>query len=1034
MSEIYLSKVRIKDFRTFGHFDISLPSGPGLTLITGTNGLGKSSFFDAIEWGLTGKIRRFERYNKNIDEDRYLPRRGAPVGSHHVELSFSDGSTFERGAAISSSSTAIVECLKSADWGPVNDLGTYLAFTHFLGQAAQQRFTSRESHEQWSALKGPSGIERLEEVRQGLRGRSTQLAFGKRIDQEEKILEDTQRQLAEWQGWCVRLERLQQAASASGAHSPEELKALITDLEREISSITTIPLVVLEGASYSLRLNMLSKQIEDTQRALSDRKDSLEAIRALPARYVSLMADARPDGPALTSALAAVEAARMLVTEEEVTSTAGALIAKKQAEVVAAIKADVELLESARHDLERTTQLEPIIAAASKESRDLLDSIEAHRTELAKLDQAITDEGLVQNEQAQAQAAFEAACQIFDACTSLKDIEESAASSAGAYKLALDVSSQAINERKGLIDTREERVQQLLEADVTLDTARRRSGEIEAAVARIALHIHDDDTVCPVCITPFQPGELKLIIKAASSSVDAELLLAQASVESLNSEIRSLDHQISQNDEIIEQVRLAKQKAEVDAAKVNDIRRAIAASLHVESTADLLDISNANYVSSQSLRILAEEKHRIASMATAGVRSRQLTVSTELDAMVERQDYFVERMSVLEGELRNCLERLVAREMAGAELASLTTRLRGEQAKLEAALKAHRVFDAAAEKSTANLIFHRAGLTTSEQVLDQVSSARKAAEQSAIDIRDQWIAAGLEQSPNEAGLEAARASILSTQGHLEQIASRLSILARENEATLLQQEIEVVRTAMSAAAGGDAVFADQGRYETLLKDRVKSAREVLQLSKRTRTAVNKFTASLKQEAIDFSAQFLAPLNRVIDNFNEAMLSSPGETIRFNAEHRVDSTRFEMKLHSRDRIDNAIFDKSLPPQIVLSEGQIAANGFSILCAASTAYPWSRWRALLLDDPLQHNDIIHTAAFVDVMRNMVELKGYQLIMSSHDRAESEFIARKFDAAGLPCSTVTLTAPSASGVQYDETSDNRVAARTRWNAMRQ
>lgn len=132
MSGIYLSKVKIKDFRTFGNFEISLPSGPGLTLITGTNGLGKSSFFDAIEWGLTGKIRRFERYNKNIEEDQYLPRRGALAGSHQVELGFSDGTTFARGSATSPESAAIIECLKNSEWGPVNDLGTYLALRIFL--------------------------------------------------------------------------------------------------------------------------------------------------------------------------------------------------------------------------------------------------------------------------------------------------------------------------------------------------------------------------------------------------------------------------------------------------------------------------------------------------------------------------------------------------------------------------------------------------------------------------------------------------------------------------------------------------------------------------------------------------------------------------------------------------------------------------------------------------------------------------------------------------------------------------------------
>jgi len=52
--------------------------------------------------------------------------------------------------------------------------------------------------------------------------------------------------------------------------------------------------------------------------------------------------------------------------------------------------------------------------------------------------------------------------------------------------------------------------------------------------------------------------------------------------------------------------------------------------------------------------------------------------------------------------------------------------------------------------------------------------------------------------------------------------------------------------------------------------------------------------------------------------------------------------------------------------------------------------------------------------------------QLIMSSHDRGESDFIARKFDAAGLPCTTVLLTAPSDKGVVWVPPEQNQAAMR--------
>ena len=211
MSEIFLSRIAIHDFRTFGDFAIDIPAAPGLVLLTGTNGLGKSSFFDAIEWGLTNKIRRFEPYinkgRKKLVEKDYLTRRGAEPGSHSVSLTFSDGDHVDRSATGGTAMADIVAQLARPDRRTINDLGTYLALTHFLGQAAQQRFTSRDPQDQWQALKGPSGIDRLERIRAGLRGRPTIAAFTRRLDAEQGVAATLDRQIADWQGWMTRLER-----------------------------------------------------------------------------------------------------------------------------------------------------------------------------------------------------------------------------------------------------------------------------------------------------------------------------------------------------------------------------------------------------------------------------------------------------------------------------------------------------------------------------------------------------------------------------------------------------------------------------------------------------------------------------------------------------------------------------------------------------------------------------------------------------------------------------------------------------------
>ncbi|MBB5278830.1 hypothetical protein HNR26_004951 [Rhizobium rosettiformans] len=283
----------------------------------------------------------------------------------------------------------------------------------------------------------------------------------------------------------------------------------------------------------------------------------------------------------------------------------------------------------------------------------------------------------------------------------------------------------------------------------------------------------------------------------------------------------------------------------------------------------------------------------------------------------------------------------------------------------------------------------------------------------------------MSEDPSSQAIEARISALGDRAVDLARYFDETGALSRGYEAWLGQNELHELRGLMERLGGSGAADNPLAREQTLQAG-LAAARTALQLTNETRDAVTAYGETLKEEADSFSAKFLLPLNDLIDAFNRALLSTPGETVQFTAEHTVERTSLSMALRYTDPIENAQYRTSLPPQLVLSEGQMAANGFSILCAASTAYRWSRWRALLLDDPLQHNDIIHAAAFVDVMRNLVELEGYQLLMSSHKRDEGEFIARKFDAAGLPCTVVELVGASKDGVRTEPPRHNAAARR--------
>jgi len=1031
MSDIYLSRIAIHDFRTFGDFEIDIPAAPGLVLLTGTNGLGKSSFFDAIEWGLTSKIRRFDPYlkdsgKKKLVEKDYLTRRGAEPGAHRVALTFSQNDPIERGAVKTTPMADIIAQLARPDRRTINDLGAYLALTHFLGQAAQQRFTSRDPHDQWRALKGPSGIDRLERIRAGLRGRPTVMAFNRRIETEQASVATIERQIADWQGWTTRLERLRAAARATGILTATEMSERIDQLEADLLQLTSGQPLAITGENVAQRLATMGDRIGEALHATGDRKIALETLAPLAAQFAISQAESLLDSPALvrlrsvlSDAQAQVDGVSALVAPANDTVTT-------QQAAIANIEQNIAILEAGRTDLARRTQLAELIAADGMDRAQLIEAIAAHRATIAEADQVIAAHAVAVAELARLRSLAATAKAQDESVRDYLDLESDAVIAAGALTQGREAAERAATNVAPLETQLADLDTSIADAEHERAEADRHATAISAALSQLASHLHEDDTNCPVCRTPFEPGVLKALADTAAAGSDGRLAQADEAVERLRASRADLATRISTLRLPIEAVEKLQHEAEAAQRPVIDARKAIALALGVPDGSDYVAITAARRRNAESAVATAEAALEPQTARAATATEQRTSAAGDLDDLIGRESQLGTRLSQFQAEDVACAERIAARNLSNATISDIETRLTTERGQGEAARAGFARLTDAAAAVVAAVQRDQAALDAAQRDLAAADLTRAHAEQSARQLQRRWSEAGLPASPSQDGYQRAVAALDAALTGLRSLTERHLVLARDNEDALLQGEIDEIMASMRAAGGDGGVGDPAAHLATLEASRV-AARAAVKLTAAARNAVKRYSEDLQAQANDFSNRVLDPLNTVIDDFNEAMLSTPGESIQFKADTRVDATSFGMALKYRERVENAIeTKKDLPPQVVLSEGQLAANGFSILCAASTAYPWSRWRALLLDDPLQHNDIIHTAAFVDVMRNMVELNGYQLVMSSHDRGESDFIARKFDAASLPCSTVLLTAPSERGVAWEKPEHNQAAAR--------
>ncbi len=872
-------------------------------------------------------------------------------------------------------------------------------------------------------------------MRAALRGPATTAAFRRRSAQQTEEVKLAEQALARWRDDAARLARLRASARVAGIPTKVETA---NDLEVLTAACRAaglrMPFLPTFGdsaqrqialANPTRRLSALYGALVQEQRDIATFQEQIEGLSSTIERFDVLAAASDPDGSAAAAARRAVDEATMALTEA---SLVGRAVEKKVATEAASVA-------KAEAKLERSSALVPILeemAEVASTTADLADHVKS----LAVSGEAAEAMGVA------AASALEAArgrqvarlaleerrdgdARLVERTGRLAFLEREwrdAQASATQAQAAAAKAKLTAEKYRGIME--QLRIE-LTVAEADLATARRKASEMADALATIAKHIGEHDEHCPVCATPFPPGALGALAEAAALGQDVEVMTRSRNVEELRRLMDEAASEIAAPDESNAKAVAAQSREEAAASSFVKAREEVASLLNAALDDDLVALASRRFTATTAELVTLQAEVALADPAIA-----------ELEADVAE----AERVNaLLSTEREHVKDGLAAAERRKTELVRmladdpdliinpglLAARLISDRRALEDVINRH----ATARLELASALSAEASARQRFEAADaarvQTDRGISAARAERINLAQKWALVGLAGEPSgrsaAARVDELASRLGSVSGLIKEV-RRLENLVRKTEET---SELAVLEARMADGAGEEAPV-EASVHERVLLEKLDKAQRAIHATEATQRAVNAYTEQLKGRADRFSADFLMPLNGLIDDFNRTLLSTPGETVQFAADTAVNRTALGMRLRYADAVDNSRYDTSLAPQLVLSEGQMAANGFSILCAASVAYRWSNWRALLLDDPLQHNDIIHAAAFADVMRNLVEFEGYQLLMSSHDRAEGEFLFRKFDAADLPCTMVTLTAPSRGGVVSEPPRRNAAASR--------
>ena len=104
-------------------------------------------------------------------------------------------------------------------------------------------------------------------------------------------------------------------------------------------------------------------------------------------------------------------------------------------------------------------------------------------------------------------------------------------------------------------------------------------------------------------------------------------------------------------------------------------------------------------------------------------------------------------------------------------------------------------------------------------------------------------------------------------------------------------------------------------------------------------------------------------------------------------------RGDLRKHLSFRVGS---DANINPQFVFSSGQRRAAGLAFLLSVNMSMAWSRWKTILLDDPVQHIDDFRSVHLAELLGQLVS-SGRQVICAVEDSALADLLCRKMPACG-------------------------------------
>ncbi|WP_289996210.1 AAA family ATPase [Photorhabdus laumondii] len=986
-----LKSITLSNIRRYGA-DTKIELSDGATILLAPNGTGKTAFFEAIEFSLTGNISRLgENLSPIIRDSQTVAKVILDFGDVHASAQVSNGGDVERTGDLSS----LFPDTNS------EDIPFLLRLTHLLDQ--------REGEWLVKADAKVAGAQ-LARLPIGKDGALVSNALGsirrvltEKLKQAGGALEALEAEFREWQS--LILERDLAASQSQGAlRSKENIAKSISDIARNTQSVEQLPAGLLVPPVGISSLETMHDALEQTVQAklngLREQIAALVEVDGLIGRFVSEQARSEQLGNTLITAkgeLTQKQQERSQIADKKDKLQKELVTAEAERDVITQqlnrLNSEVrtkETLEQRKHDLasadKTLTDAESLLSTfrrvheGNEQLRMEHELISKQRKALQLVDsELLTSHQLIKR--------WEEILQHIATITESISNEE-------IQEHVLRERLHSANSLKASAEADELSMKQLHE---TLTST---SDSIRQSLASIAAHLPDDRGDCPLCGVEHGAAVLHERIAKSLETIDPKVIEVEQRVKAASDHLRKC----------IEAVMHAETDLKACQSKIVELQGD-----HVRSVADINQLKTNILLEGDTVQLA---KASIQRREESNASAKQLLDEKQLnlaplptpEILEASKNAYQTATRELDAARQNRTGALASLEQTTAVLAAITAD----------ALPSKTLADLSTEqnKNTIQLSELKSKIEAEQSALDRqnillteannkVSGLEKQitdAQAQLASIRYSWRQLSFSGDPAAEVASSKEIQLQSSVADLTRNSEQLQTLKIEIGAWSKLEQTRLAQGLIDRRRG----TSTEEEFAASLSQRIDSERsgqiQLLQLSEAMKTLNRRLSAEIsnvQKHVLSVVPRWQALLKRVV---REPRFT--GTSLGFRSIYRKEHAEVSVSLHGA----------SVPVPAIASEAQLTDLQLTFLLSMALEHQWSSWRCLLLDDPTQHHDLVHAASVFDLLRDYIVDHGFQVVIATHDALQARYFMRKLQNDGIHARLWSLV-PTPEGVTASE-----------------